>query len=121
AEIKKHPDIVHAPLKAAESPAFRSAERADRRNSARYHCSLRTSWRLLGDRDQSVWTANVSDISSTGIRLLGDTSFKRGTILVVKIEDAGLNRPVLVRVVRSIKQADGHWFLGCTFASKLTD
>ena len=68
------------------------------------------------------WTATIRDISSTGVGLLGAAQFARGTILVIKLEDHTdrFARPLLVRVVRTIKQADGAWLNGCTFASKVS-
>lgn len=122
-QIQKAPKAIRPEASRPASQRPTPAEKSDRRLAARHPCSLRTSGRLLGKQDDTPWSATIRDISRGGVGLLSSECFPRGTILVFKLEDAGQRfpRPLLVRVVRTIKQPKGDWLLGCTFAGKLRD
>lgn len=123
-QIHKAPKaLVTSTSTPADQVSTKRSERADRRKAARHPCSLRTSGRLLGKQNDDAWTATIRDISRTGLGLLSNEEFSRGTILVVKLDDVAghFTRPLLVRVVRTIKQTKSGWLLGCAFASKLQE
>jgi serine/threonine protein kinase len=105
--------------------AKRPAERvlgADRREATRQAGTKTVSWRRLGTGAAATGTAQVQDVSVTGIALSARARLNQGTVLALTVQDSAtrIARPVLVRVVHAQERAGGEWFFGCTFVSKLT-
>jgi hypothetical protein len=72
------------------------------------------------DKD-AAWKATICDVSRTGLGLVLPRRFEPGTVLFVELSLRGgeERRPLLARVVRAVRQAEGGWLLGCSFASPL--
>ena len=93
----------------------------DRRTAVRYLCNLETTCQPIVGAAAQSWPARAVDISSSGIALVLDRRFERGTILSIRLEssDGETARNLLLRVVYAKAQADGFWRLGCAFAGEL--
>ena len=102
---------------ARETPAG-----SERREAERFPCDVRPFWGEWGT-GRCAATAQVRDVSTTGIGLLMPCWIRPGQVLVIKLCGAvrGLNRPLLVRVIHSTRQPDGHWLCGGTFVRRLTE
>jgi hypothetical protein len=72
------------------------------------------------DKD-AAWKTTICDVSRAGLGLVLPRRFEPGTVLFVELSLRGgeERRPLLARVVRVVRQAEGGWLLGCTFSSQL--
>ena len=93
----------------------------ERRKHARYEHELRITLRPLGQHDGPGQPAELADVSRTGIALLCDANWQRGSVLVASLEGmAGrFERPVMLRVANARKRRDGRRQLGCYFVVPL--
>jgi serine/threonine protein kinase len=93
----------------------------ERRAARRYPSALDASCRPLLSGQK--WSADVEDISVTGIRLQVDRRFEPGAVLNVEMfveaSNATWSRLVWVRWVREV--ASRRWSLGCAFKRHLTE
>jgi hypothetical protein len=105
-----------------EHEADQKVQGAERRAWIRYPRRLLTLWGLFGTR-QEDWTAELRDVSQTGLGLVVNRSFAPGTVLSVRVQTAGhqYTRTMLVRVKHAAAQPDGDWLIGCTFVVKLKE
>ena len=104
--------------------AERKVQGAERRAWIRYPRRLLTMWQLFGSsRQEDSWTAQLRDVSQTGIGLVVNRTFPPGTVLTVRLQTGSrkFSRTMLVRVKHSAAQANGDWVIGCTFVVKLKD
>jgi hypothetical protein len=88
----------------------------DRRDDPRFYAKLETSCVPVGNETHDKpWAARVHDISSTGLSLVLQRRFERGTLLTLDLENRAekFRRTVVVRVVRVRRTRDGNWNLGC--------
>jgi hypothetical protein len=89
----------------------------------RHLCSLNITCRLLGKDGVTLPHATIVDISRRGLGIATEKRLERGMILVVGL--AGVterfSRPLLVRVVRVVRNQEGEWVGACTFANRLSD
>jgi hypothetical protein len=94
---------------------------AERRRAVRYSCDLQVNDRLVVSIGTSSWPAVVADISTTGIGLVVGVRHDPGTTLPIDLycTASGYARSLRVRVVRTQRMADGHWFCGCRFDEQL--
>src|SRR5437868_5613632 len=104
-----------------EADAAQEASAADRRRAERFATDVETACQPVGPLGGSAWPARIQNVSQTGLALVSDRRFERGTLLSVDLEDpeGGAARTVLARVVHVRAQEDGLWFMGCAFASEL--
>jgi hypothetical protein len=96
----------------------------DRRVRVRFTQSLKTfCQRGTGELDQIWWMGKVRDISRAGIGLVIQHRFDPEAILVVELENADRTQShsLQVRVIRTLAQPDGRWFLGCAFTEELSE
>lgn len=93
---------------------------SERRAGVRYACKVKGAWRPLGSQG-AAWEAVLQDVSEGGINLLMDSTFRKGTILAVKLDCPmeRFKRPVLVRVAHCKQEEDGVWSVGCSFTARL--
>ncbi len=96
---------------------------AERRRAPRYPCALDAACQPVSGRAGHSWTAQVKNLSTSGVGLVLDRRFERGTILVLDLQGPGgdLARTVLARVVHVTPQGEKGWLLGCAFTSELDD
>jgi hypothetical protein len=88
----------------------------DRRDDPRFYAKLETSCVPVGNENlDKPWPARVHDISSTGLSLVLQRRFERGTLLTLDLENPAekFRRTVIVKVVRIRRTRDGRWNLGC--------
>ena len=97
-------------------------ERHERRVSARYSRRLESFWQFLGFGAQEEPVANVSDLSLTGLRLVCQTDFEVGAVLLLRLPTATMGwNTHLARVKHCARQADGRYRVGCAFVQPLSD
>jgi hypothetical protein len=101
----------------------RSIQASERRAWVRYPRRLQSLWQVFGARAEEPWTADVQDISQTGIGLILQRAFPAASVLTVRLRTAAqkLSRTMLVRVRHCTALPDGQWLVGCTFVVQLTD
>lgn len=95
----------------------------DRRALVRYPCIQETSCHfIVSSRYESQW-ARVHDVSTGGVGLAMERQIEPETLLLVELrtERGRYARGVLARVVHATPQADGTWFIGCSFVHRLSD
>jgi hypothetical protein len=94
---------------------------AERRQAIRHNCDLRVNDRLIVSIGTSSWPAVVADISTTGIGLVVGIRHDPGTTLPLDLycTSNGLSLALRVRVVRTQRMPDGHWFCGCCFDEQI--
>jgi hypothetical protein len=94
----------------------------DRRAAVRYHCERDITCGPIPEGDEG-WSAQIQDISTTGIGLLVDRYIEPETYLAVEMpaEDPIMSYTFLVRVVRARAKGEEQWLLGCVFARELSD
>lgn len=95
----------------------------ERRAWIRYPRRLRTLWQLFGSRQEDSWTAELRDISQSGLGLVVNRPFPPATVLTVRLQTAArrFSRTMLVRVKHCAARPDGAWHVGCSFAVPLND
>ena len=111
------------PTNDGEAPLTSTSSRpaVDRRAYVRYGSQLKGSCRALSADRKHRWTAQIRDISASGIGLILNRRFEPGTVLRVKLPGSSSRRLYLVRVVRVQKHANRTWIVGCVFPRPLTD
>jgi hypothetical protein len=93
---------------------------ADRRVWLRYHVNLETT--LLPPSRASRFVARLRDISRGGVNLITDRPFQLGDHVSIELPaPEGQTHHVLACIVRTSRQADGEWALGCSFSRELSD
>lgn len=100
-----------------------SALANERRVRVRHLQKLSTfAQRGAGDLDQLWWMGTVKNISGSGIGVVLQNRFEQGAKLTLELENASRSgsHTFQVEVVRVFPERGG-WFLGCAFASPLTE
>lgn len=98
--------------------------KAERRRAVRFRGRRRYAWRLFAAATSSAGNGTVSDISRTGVSLLVDAPLRPGMFLELSLVDddeSSSAQPILVRVRRATRQAEGNWLIGCSFVKHLTE
>jgi hypothetical protein len=95
----------------------------ERRTAERYPCNLETRCEPIARSSGGSWPACVTDISTGGIGMVLERRFERNAVLSLRLEspDGDFARTLFVRVVYSVREADGRWRMGCVFASELLE
>lgn len=109
----------------APSAAQASLPGRDCRIYERHACSVETSCHpptVWGNQD-THWPAQIRDVSQGGLALVLRRRFEKGAGLAIELPGSDPETPstVLVRVVRISAQPGGHWLLGCSFVSALSE
>jgi serine/threonine protein kinase len=112
--------VEERPAPSSSTP-LPSRSAPDRRAYVRYGSQLKGSCRALSADRKHRWTAQIRDISASGLGLILNRRFEPGTVLRVKLPGSSSRRLYLIRVVRVQKQADRRWIVGCVFPRPLTD
>ena len=109
-----------APLGRPHSWHFLGADR-----SKRYSCGLRASCQPVAawlDRD-FIWPATITDLSTSGLGIVLGRRFEPGAGLAVELPASPdrCEETFLVKVIKVYPLPGGHWLLGCTFVSALSE
>lgn len=97
-------------------------ERHERRASVRFSRRLESFWQFLGLGAEEHPVADVSDLSITGLRLLCETDFEVGAVLLLRLPTATMGwNSHLARVKHCARQADGRFRVGCAFVKPLSE
>ena len=93
----------------------------ERRAFVRYPRKLEMFWQFLGVKSPDLATADVFDLSMTGLGLLVPAEFAVNTILLLRLPTAtqGWNTH-LVRVKHCRRLDDGRYQVGCAFVKPLS-
>jgi hypothetical protein len=104
------------------TPAAPLPQSAERRAWIRYRRRLNVLWQILGVGRTEVWPARIQDISATGIGLIANRSFRRGTVLSIRVP-RGVKEPhsYLARVKHITPLQGDEVQVGCTFVVPLSD
>jgi serine/threonine protein kinase len=110
-------DTLHAPARPAST-----ASGAERRGARRYPLAMGATCRPVPGR-ADPWTAEILDISLTGVRLQMRRRFEVGAVLAVQVLDApaGGMASLLVRARWVQATADEQWRVGCAFHYPLSE
>jgi hypothetical protein len=110
--------IVHAP---PPEPLPETPQTFERRAFVRYPRRLELFWQFLGVKTPDLATADVFDLSVTGLGLIVPTEFNAGAILLLRLPTAtqGWNTH-LVRVKHCRRLDDGRFQVGCAFVKPLS-
>ena len=93
---------------------------SDRRRALRYPTTLGASCRSVHEAHRR-WSAEIQDISTTGVCLRLNRRFERGTVLVVEVLDEQ-SQPISMLYVKVLwvrEIAAKKWETGCTFNAPL--
>jgi hypothetical protein len=95
----------------------------ERRGIVRYPAVLQTSCQPLVRLKDGEWPARAVNISATGLCLVLQRRFEKGTNLVIEIlgRHDRLTRQLLSRVVRVRRESSGEWVIGCKLFRQLSD
>ena len=74
---------------------------------------------LATDDSDTGWLGKVRDVSTGGVALLLTRPFEAGTILILELETEAAELRRVIEVVHAAPENNGHWILGCVFASPL--
>jgi hypothetical protein len=101
---------------------------AERRKAERHGCSLRISWRVLGNRHLRFGEAALKDIGTNGLALQVDQFCPKGTVVIVQFPEAVecFAEPMLLQADWSSElQPSGAgtptYLVGCSFTSPLRE
>jgi hypothetical protein len=100
-----------------------SAITVDRRAHVRYAPAPETTCQLTAGGNNSVWWANVLDISTGGIGLVVSRRFEPGTLLAIGVENKSreFSHMLVARVIHVRKEAASRYVIGAKFISDLGD
>jgi len=95
----------------------------DRRAAVRYSCELGSLCQEVKDTVEEQWPARIKDISTTGIAVIVNRSFRPGTQLGIELqsEDESIRYTLMTQIVRTDEQGSDFWLLGCEFARPLSE
>lgn len=105
----------------------------DQRLWMRFNCNLTARFQKIGDPEAPVESAQVLNLSASGVGLLVDRFVDAGTLLNIDLtgRDGHTTRTILSCVVHvnqqyanpqgANRQGKGEWALGCNFIRELTD
>jgi hypothetical protein len=96
--------------------------RPDDRSWVRFPCSVQSSYQVVSEPEEQQRSAQVLNISASGIGLLVDQAVETGTLLSLELCSASGDafQAILACVVHATPQGEGQWALGCNFIRELT-
>lgn len=99
--------------------------RLDRRAAVRYPCSLETACNLpmAEELEAHGLLVEVRDVSTGGIGLILDRDCPKGLFLEIELHNLiqGFKTTLEARVVHTVEQSDGTWFVGCSFLRPMSE
>jgi hypothetical protein len=95
----------------------------DQRGWVRVPCDVRATCRVVPAAVEEPWTAQVLNLSPSGIGLVVERAIDNGTLLNVELQGNAGQAPlnILACVVHVNERDGGRWALGCNFIRELTD
>jgi c-di-GMP-binding flagellar brake protein YcgR len=96
---------------------------SDQRAWMRFPCNIHASYMLVGDIDAEPFSAQVLNISPSGIGLIVDREIETGTLLSLELQspDRSSSLSIVSCVVHAGKRGANEWALGCNFIRELSD
>jgi PAS domain S-box-containing protein len=95
----------------------------DRRGWGRHPCHARAVCRSTPIVTGTSCLASIRDVSASGVGLVCAHEFEPGATLLVDLSGTGSKTlpPLMVRVVRTRREGNGLWSVGCAFRVRLDD
>jgi hypothetical protein len=95
--------------------------RNDKRAYVRYECKLRATYQRIGTAEERTCSAQVLNVSASGIGLILDDPVEPGSLLNLTLvgSDGQRVRTILACVVHSTIRASGQVAVGCNFIREL--
>ena len=96
---------------------------SDQRTWTRFPTNLRANYQKIGDPENRVFSAQVINLSASGVGLEVTVIVDAGALLSVDLiaADGNVVRTILACVVHVTTQSSGVWALGCNFIRELSD
>jgi hypothetical protein len=109
-------------LEGFEATPVRQAP-SDQRTSTRYTTNLGANFQKIGDPDNLTYSAQVLNVSASGVGLEVTLVVDAGALLSVDLRaaDGKVVRTILACVVHVTTLARGRWALGCNFIRELSE
>jgi CheY-like chemotaxis protein len=100
-----------------------SSPAVERRAFPRFSCGLETSCLPTTAIGDTPWPVRIRNLSAGGVGLVLGRWFEPGKLLIVLLPAEGreASRMVQARVLRTTKQPNSDWFLGCALLRELAD
>src|SRR5262245_58951846 len=89
----------------------------ERRGCVRISCERDAFCQTLSKAGQGHWFGKTVDISQSGLAVILNRRFERGTVLTIEFDEIA---SILARVVHC-RQQDRDWLVGCEFLRALDD
>jgi serine/threonine protein kinase len=113
---------VAAPARGATARNGERTTMRDQRVKKRYPSQRSSVCETLQSLLDPIWSAQVVDISETGLCLESTRRFERGVMLQIVLEEGEVVRRSLVASVVWVKRLKGNtWKVGCRFAQPLSE
>ena len=95
----------------------------DNRSWVRFVCNVKATCQGLADAGQPAWSAQVVNISASGIGLLVERAVETGTMLSLELESPTTHvaRTILACVVHVTTHPGNERLLGCNFIRELSE
>ncbi len=96
---------------------------SDKRTWMRFPTSRGASYQKIGDPENRTYTAQVINLSASGVGLDVEVPVEAGALLSVDLTATGgaVVRTILACVVHVTIPSSGHWSLGCNFIRELSE
>ena len=97
--------------------------RSDKRTWMRFATNRQAQFQRIGDPENTSHSAQVINLSASGIGLTVTTPVAAGDLLSLDLlgADGSVARTILACVVHETTQATGSWALGCNFIRELSE
>jgi hypothetical protein len=95
---------------------------ADQRTWMRFPCQVKATYQVVGYEETPICTAEVLNISASGIGLLVNQSIEMGSLLNLELQHInGASRRTILGCVVHANRDDQRWALGCNFIRELSE
>lgn len=96
---------------------------AEKRQEPRLRCDLRASYTKIADNRATPATAQVLNISPTGVGLLVSQPLDNGTLINLELQPSQgtATKSLLACIVHVTQHPGGPWAVGCNFMRNLSD
>jgi hypothetical protein len=103
------------------APTDAQPQTFERRAFIRYPCRFEMLWQLLGMVPQDLISAQVFDLSTTGVGLVLDQAIPSGKTLIIRLPTSTMGwNSHLVRIKHCTPMDDGRFQVGCSFVKPLS-
>lgn len=93
----------------------------DQRTWVRYECAVTATYQRVGDTDGETYTAQVLNLSASGVGLLLIDEIEPGSLINLTLQgkQGHAVRTILACIVHSTRRAGGELAIGCNFIREL--